>query len=70
MIFESASLQLIGIFEIIYSHLLWCSGYCYCFWREEMETYCVLEFFMFFHSIGVLRGTNWVGNTSMNATET
>jgi hypothetical protein len=35
-----------------------------------METYCVLEFFMFFHNIGVLRGTNWDRNTSMNATET
>jgi len=35
-----------------------------------METYCVLVLFMFFSNIGVLRGTNWVRNTSMNAAET
>jgi len=35
-----------------------------------METYCVLEFFMLFNDIGVLRGTNLDRNTCMNAAET
>ena len=35
-----------------------------------METYYLLEFFMLFNNIGVLRCTNWDMNTSMNAAET
>jgi len=35
-----------------------------------METYCVLEFFMFFSNTCVLRGTNLDRNTSLNAAET
>jgi hypothetical protein len=32
-----------------------------------MESYCLLEFFMFSSNIGVLRGRNWDRNSSMNA---
>ena len=35
-----------------------------------METYYLLEFFMFFNDISVLRGTDWDRNTSLNAAET